>query len=131
MEICLDTSILIDILRKYKPTIEILRGKKFRPVITTINVMELYMGEKEREKLDLFIHRFRKILPLDLYSARLAGRMYKILKKKGMQINIRDIAIGAICIKNNIPILTKDVDDFRRLEDFGLSILSLEDIKMI
>ena len=126
MEICLDTSVMIDLLRGGDITEKLLK-LEFIPAVTAVTVAELYMGERGEEKLDLVLRRL-KFYPLDLESSRLAGKIYKVLRRKGELIEFRDILIGAICIRHGIPLITKNVKHFKRLEEFGLAIISLDEL---
>ena len=125
MEICLDTSIIIDLLRKKEKTVKQLLRLEFTPAITAVTVAELYMGERKDEKLDLVLKRL-KFYPLDYESSRLAGKIYRALKKRGELIEFRDILIAAICIKHGIPLLTKNTKHFKRLEEYGLTVTTPE-----
>lgn len=74
MEICLDTSIVIDPLRKKEKTVKQLLRLEFTPAITAVTVAELYMGERKDEKLDLVLRRL-KFYPKYFESSRLAGKI--------------------------------------------------------
>ena len=127
MEVCLDTSIIIDLLRKREKITKKLLELEVVPTLTAITVTELYMGEKKGEKLDLILKRL-KFYPLDFESSRLAGKIYKTLRRRGELVEFRDILIGAICIRYGVPLMTKNVKHFKRLEEFGLTVISLEEL---
>ncbi len=127
MEICLDTGIIIDILRKRDRTVKQLLKLEFVPAVTAVTVAELYMGERKGERLDLVLRRL-KFYPLDFESSRLAGKIYKILRMKGRLVDFRDILVGAICIRYGVPLVTRNLKHFKRLEEFGLVIMSPEDL---
>tara|TARA_Y100000034_G_scaffold135169_1_gene205981 strand:+ start:3767 stop:4105 length:339 start_codon:yes stop_codon:yes gene_type:complete len=50
-------------------------------------------------------------------------KIFKELVKKGDLINDNDILIGAICIANNVPLLTLNKKHFKKLERFGLKLV--------
>ncbi len=127
MEVCLDTNIVIDLLRRREKTVKQLLKLELTPAITAITVAELYMGEKKEEKLDLVLRRL-KFYPLDFESSRLAGKIYRTLKKRGELIDFRDILVGAICIRYGVPLITKNLKHFKRLKEFGLAVISLEEL---
>ncbi len=127
MEVCLDTDVLIDLLRGRREVAEKLRKLEFVPAVTAVTVAELYMGERGEEKLDLVLRKL-KFYPLDFVSSRLAGKIHKILRRRGELIEFRDILIGAICIRYGVPLVTRNVKHFKRLEEFGLAIISLEEL---
>ncbi len=127
MEVCLDTDVLIDLLRGRREVVERLRGLEFVPAVTAVTVAELYMGERGGEKLDLILRRL-KFYPLDFESARLAGKIYRALRRRGEPIDFRDVLTGAICIRQGVPLVTRNVRHFKRLEEFGLAVMSIEEL---
>lgn len=124
MEICLDTDIVVDILRRREDVIEELKKISFTPAITAITVTELFMGERRGENLELLL-REMKFYPLDFEAAVIAGKIYKELKKKGKLIDFRDLLIGAICIKFNLPLMTRNTRHFKRLTMYGLKLFNI------
>lgn len=123
--ICLDTDILIEIINGNKTIKEISEFKKSEVLCTTsINVFELWLGEKEKDTLklselteELFVFDFER------ESAKIAANILRKLKNEGKLIEFRDIFIGAICIKNNLRLLTLNKKDFKRLEKFNLNLV--------
>ena len=102
MEICPDTSTTTDQLRKKEKIVKQLLKLEFTPAVTAVTVAKLYVGQRKDEKLELVLKRL-KFYPLDFESSRLAGKIYKALKKRGKPIDFEDILIAAICIRQGIP----------------------------
>lgn len=63
----------------------------------------------------------KEILPFTEKSSRIAGDVISELRRKQSLIDIRDLFIGAICIENGIPLLTRNIAHFERLK--GLKII--------
>jgi len=118
---------MIDLLRGRREVVERLRGLELVPAVTAVTVAELYMGERAGEKLDLVLRRF-KFYPLDFESARLAGKIYRILRGRGELVEFRDILIGAVCIRHGLPLVTRNVRHFKKLEEFGLTVINPEEL---
>ncbi|HLC67148.1 MAG TPA: PIN domain-containing protein [Candidatus Nanoarchaeia archaeon] len=114
---CLDTTFLIDLLRK-KPEIVALKDdldrSEQRLTIAAPAVMELWFGilannASAREKarvLELF--DTLEILPLDRKSAQEAGEIEAALVSSGQQIETEDIMIAAIARVNGEKVVTRD-----------------------
>ena len=125
-KICLDSDVLIELERGNLEVKRILELKKETATLSTtpINVFELWFGFKNKEEIfllieDLFIYNF------DKNAAKVAGDIKRTLKKEGEDIEIRDLFIAAICIKNNLKLFTFNKKHFERLMRFGLILFEL------
>ncbi len=117
-KICLDSDVLVSLLsgnKKTKVIIEQLEGEFHS---TVINVFEIWFGRKENEKIFKLL-KWLNIHDLDEKSAKIAADILRKLKKEGKILEIRDLFIAAICIKNDLELLTLD-KHFKRLKKFGL-----------
>jgi len=63
-----------------------------------------------------------EVLPFGFTEARLAAKIYKELKIQNRDICIRDTFIAGTCLAHNLPILTTNVEYFRRVN--GLDVIS-------
>ncbi len=91
-------------------------------VSTSINSFEVWYGRKAQEPVsELF--DWLDIFQFDNESARIAADIMRSLKQKGKMIEMRDIFIASICIKNNIELLTDNKKHFDRLKEFGLRMI--------
>jgi tRNA(fMet)-specific endonuclease VapC len=127
--VCLDTSILIDILHG-RPEILSLREElsRSKEMISAAapSVMELWYGAKigkssevEKAKVLGLIDAL-DIMPLDINSAREAAEIQADLLSKGSLIDTEDIMIAAIAKVNGEKIVTRD-EHFTRIP--GLIVL--------
>ena len=69
-------------------------------------------------------------LNFDNKSAKIAGSIFKKLKKEGKIPPVKDLLIASTCISNNMLLLTYD-NDFKLFEKFGLKVKILEQLKML
>ena len=118
-EICLDTSVLIEITKKNQTKAEdildYLRGKSIS--ISAVTLFEHLAGLKESEdsKLDLKTYNFTRD------DAILSSRMIMELRKQGKEINFRDLFIASTCKNNDLELMTFD-KHFKNFEQFGLRL---------
>jgi len=67
--------------------------------------------EKELDDVRTFL-LWVTVLPLDAESARIAAEIDAMLHKKGKLVGLRDVFIAAICCRNEIPLVTRNVSHF-------------------
>ncbi len=123
----LDSDFLVTILRgkeDIKETIDRLNEEKV--AITSINAFELYIGafksrhaEENVKEVNSLISTY-EVLPFDRYVAKVAGRIYANLQKRGREIGIRDVMISAICLVNDAILVTRNVSHYGRIEGLGV-----------
>ena len=121
-KICLDTDILIQIMRddeKLKNKINSLNASFYT---TSINLFEIWQGHKKGEETLNLLEPLLK-LNFDENSAFFAGDLQRKLSDKGNLLDFRDLFIGAICIKNNVELMTLNSKHFLRLKQFGLKLV--------
>ncbi len=124
--ICFDSDFIIDFLRGKKEAIN--KVKEFeddgRELITTaINSLEIYVGIMTIDKLESqrviktneFLNSI-SILPFTKEASEKAALLLNILKKKGTPIGLKDTLIAAIAINNDIPLLTRNLKHFNKIE---------------
>ncbi len=123
-KICLDSDILIEILRTNQDVKDQLSELNSNLYTTPINIFEVWGGrsKKDEEGVKKLINSLKKI-DLDELSALKAGDMQIELKNSGELIDFRDLFIGAVCIQNNIELLTNNKKHFERLKKFGLKLV--------
>ena len=120
----LDTTVIIDILREDSKTVDKIKEiqKSTAAILTTsITVFELWQGleikdSKKREKI-LNVLQSIGLLSFDFNSAKEAGNIYRELRKKGITIDAEDTMIAGIAKIHNETLLTRNVKDFRRIEN--------------
>ena len=123
---CLDTSVLVDLLRPSRSgaytvaraKIEELLGAGADIVTTRFNVAELWAGvaasrepEKEEAAMQALLEPVLAI-DFDERSARSAGYLSTELRRRGTPIGTMDVLIAATCIVNRQPIVTRNARHF-------------------
>lgn len=122
-KICLDTDIVITILKGDKPGEDIINKLlNYEIFITSITVFELFLRQTNLEIIEEFIQNLN-ILSLNEISAKKASELHKSLEKKGSIIDLRDIFISAICLNNNVKLATMNRKHFERIP--GLQLESI------
>jgi tRNA(fMet)-specific endonuclease VapC len=128
--IVVDTDVVIDFFNGLSPGAEVMSklisGQEV--ALTSISVFELYAGIEGKRRLSQIETLIQgvTILPLDVIEAVIAGKIYTQLKSKGQLVGTHDILIAATCVANTLPLYTKNVAHFLRMED--IQVLSEEDI---
>jgi tRNA(fMet)-specific endonuclease VapC len=126
----IDTDAIIDFFANRAPWADVVSELILREeaVLTSISVFELYAGIEGKRRLSQIEGLVQNlvILPLDIVEAALAGKIYTKLKSKGKLIRTHDILIAGICLANELPLYTKNIAHFSKIEH--LRILSFEEI---
>ncbi len=117
--ICLDSDVLIALLNKDEKTKQIIESLDADFFITTVNTFEVWYGRKKTEPIFEMLELLHS-LDMNEKTAKLAGDILRKLKDDGKMIDMRDLFIGAICITNDIELLTYNKKHFERLHEFGL-----------
>jgi tRNA(fMet)-specific endonuclease VapC len=128
--IVVDTDVVIDFFNGIFPGAEAVSKLIAREeaALTSISVFELYAGIEKKRRLSQIETLIQgvTILSLDVIEAVIAGKIYTQLKANGRLIGTHDILIASICVSNALPLYTKNVAHFSKIED--IQILSTEEI---
>jgi predicted nucleic acid-binding protein len=116
MKLLLDTSVLIDVLRRRSKRPEFVADlARAGHVLSTtmLNVAEVYAGmrvgeEPDAEALFVGLHLY----DLSGLSARLAGKLKNAWSRKGRTITLADAIVAAIAIEHECRLLTDNRKDF-------------------
>jgi len=125
--ICLDTNVLIEITKNNTETIEQLGGLEVPLCISSISVMELLCGarnKQEASKLTAFINQF-KIITINEKASLLATKLIANYAKSH-HLDIPDALIAASCIESKVILWTYNLKDFRYLPQLQLLALQEE-----
>jgi len=127
--ICLDTDILIDLLRNKPEVVSWIKENesKYNFVTTIINAFELFAGayksfnpEKKLEDIQELIEKL-EILNLSLETVQEAGKQNAMLGEKGIELDFRDIFVGTIALANKIALKTNNKKHFERIDGLKLA----------
>jgi tRNA(fMet)-specific endonuclease VapC len=135
--ILVDTTFLVDALRKKTSVMSVLRKYPDEMLFTTeINVFEIYLGihssktlaqepgilEKRTRKVDELITKLQ-VLPFARKEAIEAARILGELKRSGQMIEFRDGLIAGVAKANGITrVITQNEEDFRRVK--GIEVIN-------
>ncbi len=118
MDAILDTSVIIELFKGNREILEKL-SRDLVYGISVITLFELYCGMlKERE--EIFLDKMPK-LNYDENSARLAGRIFRELRKDGKTPKVKDLFIASSTIASDKVLITKD-SDFEIFRRYGLRV---------
>ena len=126
MDYLLDTNICIHYFKgqfKIKEKIEQIGFKKF--AISEITLAELIYGAEKSERKDKNIKVVEdfseKITIIPIFeSIRIYGKEKARLKTKGTIISDLDLFIGATAIVNDMTLVTRNVKEFKRMENIKI-----------
>lgn len=120
----LDTAFLIDLIDGDEGAVAKLKeliDKRTPLTIASPTVFELFTGieqyadpGEETERVHQILHQQPR-WPFDDASAETAGRIHGSLKKRGRPIGAVDAMIAGIAIQHNEAVLTRNVDEFKRV----------------
>lgn len=116
-KICLDTSIVIALLKKKENYESFLKSlEECELYISSITVFELFMRKSNLEDVGKLVSQIM-ILPFGETEAKKASELFKKQAKEGKTVDFRDLFIAATAINNNCKIFTLDNDDFGKIKD--------------
>ena len=124
MIFCLDTDILIEYFRvnqKIKNRIKTL-SEDDSIGLTWLSFYEFFKGifvsgRLEEEGFLQKLFNTSLILESSYKSAKIGGKIYAFLRKRGQLINDADILIASIVISHEATLVTNNISHFSRIED--------------
>lgn len=128
--LCFDTSALIAFLKNRQPGADAVEKavRDYQCCVTAITVYELMFGVRRSQRdigEDALLGPM-SVLSLDDAAARLCAEVHAALIGCNEDIGIKDVLIGSICLKNDIPLLTLNERHFARIPN--LTILTPSEI---
>lgn len=129
----LDTSVIIDILRK-KDKVMAFVSSHLNDMLITSSICEMetasgiYRGEKERidqrrlEAENIF-SSFYEVVSFDSQQAYIAGRIKAELSRRGELIDDLDILIASSAIIKQATLITANTRHFRRIKELQVKEL--------
>lgn len=128
----LDTDILSEILKGKNPQVlaraDEYRATHRRMTTSAVTVMEVVkglhkLGQSRRQAEFLAAIAGEEVLPLDLESAEIAGKIYADLERAGKTIGWADAMIAGIAIRNGLPLVSGNTAHYARISDLGLPLV--------
>jgi predicted nucleic acid-binding protein len=107
------------------------------PTISSITMAELAAGPhatddmNERARRQEQLQRAESLLvplPFDAAAARVYGRVYaatRSLGRKPRDARTIDLLIASVALANNLPLFTRNPDDFAHLRGVGLEVYAI------
>jgi len=123
----IDTNILIKLLEKVPlDKLEELVAQ-YDVYISGIVAFEFLVGVYRTGKTELkeLLEKYFAIVPLTYDIIVKSAEIEAELMKQGKMLEPRDILIGATAIVLGIPLWTENIEDFKRLERYGLKLKEL------
>jgi tRNA(fMet)-specific endonuclease VapC len=93
-----------------------------RLALSSITVFELYagvLGKHRVSQIDKLVS-FAPVLPFGLSESVIAAQIYSDLRQSGILIGNQDICIAATCITRKLPLLTRNIEHFSRIQSLQL-----------
>lgn len=126
----LDTTFLIDVMKRDERVSELVADVSVSgaSLVTTTSIMELWEGihhadstRNERKRVEELLEDVREV-PFDRECAMKAGKVNEALVSAGEPIDVEDVMIGATAIVHDVPVVTRNVSHFDRID--GLDVVS-------
>jgi tRNA(fMet)-specific endonuclease VapC len=121
----LDTTFLVDLMNGEAAAVETARQLEADLVqqrLSAMTLFELYYGvaradtpEDERDAVENVLAS-KPVHPADAAVMRKAGRLAGELANDGRPVGDGDVIVGATALVVDEPVLTRNVDDFQRLD---------------
>jgi predicted nucleic acid-binding protein len=116
LRLLLDTSILIDVLRKRNGSGELVAGlaRAGHSLSTTaLNIAEVYAGMRAHEEASTeTLLSTLECHELTASAGRLAGKFVSEWRQRGRTLELPDAVVAAICIERNCVLVTDNRKDF-------------------
>ena len=112
----LDTTFIVDVLNGRRNRPNLMRefiANQHELGCCPINVTEVYTGLRpaEEEKTDTFL-RSLELIPITFEAGRLAGELLRASKSQGKTFSVPDMIIAAVCITEELTLITDNRKDF-------------------
>jgi tRNA(fMet)-specific endonuclease VapC len=93
-----------------------------RLAISSITAFELYAGitgKRRIQQIDRLVS-FVPVLSFALTEAAIAAQIYSNLRQSGTLIGNQEICIAATCLARDLPLLTRNLQHFSRINNLNL-----------
>jgi len=127
--ICIDTTVFIGFMRGQEPNASAMAKAAQDSIcyVTAITAYELLFGaaRANRRVEEQSLLGFTTVLPFSYAAAQRAATLHAELIRQNQDIGIKDVLISAICLENNLPILTANLRHFSRVPT--LQVIAVSD----
>ncbi len=129
--ILVDSDVIIDFFAGTQPSADLLARLlvKHEALISSVSVFEILAGVTGKKRLRQ-IEELLSIVPVidfNRLAAEKAAEIYTKLKKKGSLVGNQDIFLAATASCAGIPVLTRNVQHFKRIS--GVDVLRPKDFE--
>lgn len=124
--LCIDSDVVIDYLRRKSDVLERVLGQ-YDCAFTAVTVYELEIGlaHSPRQAAALAdLLTIVSVLPFNREAAHAAAQVYYDIRERRSLIGVQDTLIAGTCIAHEVPLLTRNVEHYRRIEN--LAVLEVE-----
>lgn len=130
MTYLLDTNVCIPLLNGVDASLKdrLLAEAPSSVVLCSVVKAELYFGACNSARLaenlarvEVFCRAFDS-LPFDDVAASQYGPIRAHLRREGRMIGANDLLIASICLAANVTLVTRNVDEFRRIPGLQLEV---------
>jgi predicted nucleic acid-binding protein len=127
MVILTDTNILIDYLRSSDKQHTLFHTLFFKseylPAVTFSIITKLWQGKSMNEKKQReFVEKLFEHFTVCSSNVEIAKKAGELIRKSNYHLSFQDAEIAAAAIYYNLPLLTRNIKDFKGIE--GLSIFT-------
>lgn len=126
-KVVVDTSILVEALERgdEKLLLKLAQVEGYVPYVALYEYLwgYIYLGRDHGREKQLVEKLFTVVYPDQDVLVR-AAEIDVELAKRGQRVPQADILIAATALVLGAPLLTRDVEHFRRFESFGLKVLT-------
>lgn len=126
---CLDTTFLIDLLRRRPDALEkltLLENSGEDLTTTPVNLIELYIGVYRSEDPEANMEEAERLiddlilLELGREESRVCGSIMSAMLSKGKPIGTMDVIAGCIALCHGERMVTRDARPYRRIEGLNM-----------
>lgn len=131
MSYLLDTNIVIAFMKGNVNVIKALKFQRFHDIyLSSVTLFELYYGayksQHTRQSLQNIADLRFQMLDFDHDDSQQAGRIRAQLEAKGKPIGHYDLLLAGQAVNRNLTLITDNIGEFSRINEFHLAELQLE-----
>ncbi|MBS3151512.1 type II toxin-antitoxin system VapC family toxin [Candidatus Woesearchaeota archaeon] len=122
-KVCLDTDVCIEIIKGNEDVkAKLIQFSSLQLNVTSISVFELYLRKDNPGDIDDFLDGV-DVIPFDEVSAKIASNVSKLLRRRGKLVDVRDIFIAAISMREDCNFITLNEKHFADID--GLKLIRI------